>query len=308
MSTPSLENRLNLSSLSPCKTVRIGASGKEERVVCTEGGHEVRAELVGEVTAHDITALFNALACLSALSHLAGLHLAFLIKTMGRWASNAFTLYLREHAEIMAPYIQASPAVNDAFARLAMPPIGSSSQSAVDDFAMHLLGLLGYDEPNRVLHQRLNIPFVVCGENVHAKPDICLLDQNDDYILVIHTSQHHRLYTPEPQLIADAIAAFYENTRLRHTFGLQNIQPKVFAGIALESRTFPIFYKIPITGALLKSVITAQFPPQQTVVHRLIVPPVPDASIRGSPEAGMKPLANRRVILQCLEAFKQFIQ
>ncbi|OBZ73235.1 Apoptosis-inducing factor B [Grifola frondosa] len=41
-----LGDRLDLSSLSPRKTVRIGTSGKEERVVRTEGGREVRAELV----------------------------------------------------------------------------------------------------------------------------------------------------------------------------------------------------------------------------------------------------------------------
>ncbi|KAH7920748.1 hypothetical protein BV22DRAFT_966449, partial [Leucogyrophana mollusca] len=31
------------------------------------------------------------------------------VKTMGRWSSEAFTLYLRHHAQILAPYLQASP-------------------------------------------------------------------------------------------------------------------------------------------------------------------------------------------------------
>ncbi|KIJ60482.1 hypothetical protein HYDPIDRAFT_53896, partial [Hydnomerulius pinastri MD-312] len=31
------------------------------------------------------------------------------VKTMGRWSSEAFTLYLRQHAMIMAPYLQDSP-------------------------------------------------------------------------------------------------------------------------------------------------------------------------------------------------------
>ena len=45
------------------------------------------------------------------------------MKVKGRWSSDAFTLYLRKHAQILAPYIQAVPAVHDAFARLAMPAI-----------------------------------------------------------------------------------------------------------------------------------------------------------------------------------------
>ncbi|SJL14243.1 uncharacterized protein ARMOST_17699 [Armillaria ostoyae] len=31
------------------------------------------------------------------------------IKTIGRWKSNAFTLYLQKHAQILAPYMQANP-------------------------------------------------------------------------------------------------------------------------------------------------------------------------------------------------------
>ncbi|KAG2060458.1 hypothetical protein BDR06DRAFT_1053624 [Suillus hirtellus] len=44
------------------------------------------------------------------------------VKTMGRWSSDAFTIYLREHASILAPYIQASP-VLEPFTRYTMPPI-----------------------------------------------------------------------------------------------------------------------------------------------------------------------------------------
>jgi len=44
------------------------------------------------------------------------------VKTMGRWSSEAFTAYLREHTTIHAPYIQASP-VLEPFTRHTMPPI-----------------------------------------------------------------------------------------------------------------------------------------------------------------------------------------
>jgi len=44
------------------------------------------------------------------------------VQSMGRWKSDAFQLYLREHAQILAPYLQANPAINLEFVRIAMPP------------------------------------------------------------------------------------------------------------------------------------------------------------------------------------------
>lgn len=44
------------------------------------------------------------------------------VKTMGRWSGEAFTLYLRDHAKIIAPYIQSSPAL-EPFTRYTMPPV-----------------------------------------------------------------------------------------------------------------------------------------------------------------------------------------
>ena len=45
------------------------------------------------------------------------------MKVKGRWSSDAFTLYLRKHAKILAPYIQVVPVIHDTFARLTMPAI-----------------------------------------------------------------------------------------------------------------------------------------------------------------------------------------
>ena len=43
------------------------------------------------------------------------------VKSIGRWSSEAFLLYLRQHAVIIAPYIQGTP-IMDAFTRYTMPP------------------------------------------------------------------------------------------------------------------------------------------------------------------------------------------
>ncbi|KAF8951390.1 DNA breaking-rejoining enzyme [Flammula alnicola] len=44
------------------------------------------------------------------------------MKTKGRWASDAFIGYLTKHAQILAPYMQAVPELHDSFIRLTMPP------------------------------------------------------------------------------------------------------------------------------------------------------------------------------------------
>jgi hypothetical protein len=68
--------------------------------------------------------------------------------------------------------------------------------------------------------------------------------------------------------------------------------------------TAPTFYKIPVTDELLISLAASQYPLQVTTVQKL-VPPVPFPERLA--KDGMKTLANRRIILQCFEAFKQFV-
>jgi hypothetical protein len=45
------------------------------------------------------------------------------MKAKGRWASDAFHIYLTKHAQVLAPYMQATPAVHDAFTRYIIPPV-----------------------------------------------------------------------------------------------------------------------------------------------------------------------------------------
>ncbi|KAF7357135.1 Reverse transcriptase ribonuclease h [Mycena sanguinolenta] len=45
------------------------------------------------------------------------------VKTIGRWSSDSFMLYLRKHAQIMAPYMQAQPELHAEFIRISMPPV-----------------------------------------------------------------------------------------------------------------------------------------------------------------------------------------
>lgn len=44
------------------------------------------------------------------------------VKVIGRWSSDAFLLYLREHGDILAPYIQSCPVLEEAWHRT-VPPV-----------------------------------------------------------------------------------------------------------------------------------------------------------------------------------------
>jgi hypothetical protein len=45
------------------------------------------------------------------------------VKVKGRWASDAFIVYLRRHAQVLAPYMQDTPALHEEFLRYTLPPV-----------------------------------------------------------------------------------------------------------------------------------------------------------------------------------------
>ena len=68
--------------------------------------------------------------------------------------------------------------------------------------------------------------------------------------------------------------------------------------------TAPTFYKVYVTSALVEAIEGAQYPEHVTIVHRLIPPVQQPAELEFH---GMRPLDNRRVVLSCFEAFKQYL-
>ena len=102
----------------------------------------------------------------------------------------------------------------------------------------------------------------------------------------------------DPQVIAEAITAFQENSRERkHSATLINAM--VFPCITVG--TFPTFYLVEVTKMLSDCVETAQYPLDKTVAFQHI----PNTSRRRSD--GMKPTGDRKKILQCFEASKVFV-
>jgi hypothetical protein len=180
-----------------------------------------------------------------------------------------------------------------------------AEESAVDDFAVLLLRYLGYAANRRVLRTRKDLPLVICGESRHVKVDVCLLDENDDILLLVQEDKRHLEDSdPEAQLIAGAIAAFTATNRTRtQTLDVPPLQIKIVPGITMRG-TSPIFYKIPVTDTLLRAVGGGVFPGAETVVSAH-VPVLPRPNRRWT--EGMKPLDNRRIILSCYEAFKVLV-
>jgi hypothetical protein len=58
-----------------------------------------------------------------------------------------------------------------------MRDAAKGEESSVDDFAAFILGMFNYDEPDRVIHNRMELSFVMCGAVVDA--EYLLLVQED---------------------------------------------------------------------------------------------------------------------------------
>ena len=175
-------------------------------------------------------------------------------------------------------------------------------ESAVDDFAAELLRVMGYERDETIVRTRKNIRLHMCGEVVHAKTDVCLLDVSSEILLLVQEDKTHMNPSdPEAQLVAEAIAAFQENNAKRvNDLFLEPLEMQVIPGITMVG-TFPRFYKIKVTADLDHCVRFGLYPETQTVVYRH-TPRVP-----GRRSDGMRPLDNRKLVLRCYEAFKKFV-
>ena len=93
------------------------------------------------------------------------------------------------------------------------------------------------------------------------------------------------------------------NNLRRRIFGLAPLDSKYIPAIIMVGSA-PIFYRIPVTTALLDALTSATYPAEETIVLRY-VPPVPNHFTYS--KVGMRPLVNRRIVLQCFEAFKALL-
>src|SRR5882762_1322839 len=127
----------------------------------------------------------------------------------------------------------------------------------------------------------------------------------------------------EAKLIANAIAAYdfnnYEAPKLYHDLDEENKEyvdpyfmvrdPISLAGMTWKG-TCPSFYKISIGSDLVKAVQAGKYPRAPTRIYRYtpVLPEEPDGGMDKFGIKAMQPLANRRVVIGCLEAFKMFLR
>jgi hypothetical protein len=103
---------------------------------------------------------------------------------------------------------------------------------------------------------------------------------------------------PEPQVIAKAIATFQHNNRKRAQSNHPVLDKMTIPCVAMIG-TRPTFYKVPVTTQLNDSVITGQYPLEQTVVTRCSPP------TRRRASEGMEIPNYRRKALQYFNAFRE---
>jgi hypothetical protein len=100
------------------------------------------------------------------------------------------------------------------------------------------------------------------------------------------------LADPEPQVIAEAIAAFHMINDGRNALGIEPLNIKYIAAITMKG-VAPIFYRIPVTIALVQAISLLAYPVAQTIAFKYTPPVLLPNEYRVE---GMYPLANRRLI------------
>ncbi|KAF7441089.1 hypothetical protein PC9H_001438 [Pleurotus ostreatus] len=130
------------------------------------------------------------------------------------------------------------------------------------------------------------------------------VDDSYCYLVVQENKRVGSPDDPEAQLIAESIAAFHLNAiRRRYESNLPPLERQVIPGITMVG-TSPIFYRTTVTRSLLNNLSSLQYPSEETIVLRF-VPPV--ANPRLYSRVGMTTVENRRIVLQCFEAFKPLL-
>ena len=163
-------------------------------------------------------------------------------------------------------------------------------ETAVNNSAAELLKSLDYDDENCIAFIHHAIPFLICGQNLVAQTDLCIMDDNQILFLLQEDKRLTSMNDPEPQVIAKAIAAFALNNRKQE----RKLNPpcdSIMLPCLTMVGTMPIIYKVTVTATPSNAVQTGAYPEIETRVFRHI----PGLPLRNS--EGMRPLQNRLEIL-----------
>ena len=175
-------------------------------------------------------------------------------------------------------------------------------ENTVNNLVEELLRLLKFRGARRIILTCQRIPLTMCGTNTIAETDVCVQNNDNILLLVQEDKAYRNSDDPEPQLVAEAIAAFQYNNKTRH----RHLKKEV-----LSSYTFPCitmigsharFYKIPVTQELNESVIDGYKPILKTKIQ--CFDPLEKHPISA---LGMSQLENRKKILQCFKLMREIM-
>jgi len=161
------------------------------------------------------------------------------------------------------------------------------NEAAVDNFSRSLFESTAYDNPTPQevnIEVQYDLRFFVSGGIRSARPNLAIVNNGFIRIVQENKSLKRRNSDPEPQMIAQAIAAFRYNNLRRE----EPLPHETILGITMVGTT-PTFYQIRVTTELLDAVSYGQFPDEETRV-RVYTPAVGLAH-------GMLLLDNRSSIL-----------
>jgi hypothetical protein len=177
----------------------------------------------------------------------------------------------------------------------------ASQETAIDDFAREFLRLAGFEERGCNLRTRHIIRLSICGDiNKVAQTDVCLLDRRSTILLVLQEDKTvFNPSDPEPQVIAEAIAAYQHNNQRRAGLGLPMLETMTVPCITMTG-TRPTFYLVPVTQELSDAVITGQWPDVETKVVKCVTL----AGHNRTLSEGMETPEYRKVAFQRMIAFK----
>ena len=164
-----------------------------------------------------------------------------------------------------------------------------------------MLRALGYEKRGIILRSRYVVPLLTCGDSNRSEQiDTCLIQCPSTIILlaVQEDKEVLNVHEREAQIIAEAIATFQYNNRIRTRSGESELDSMTIPCISMIG-ALPIFYLAPVTRELSEAVATSQCPLSSTVVQKCVVT---SNNLRLS--EGMETPDFRQVSLQHYAAFR----
>jgi hypothetical protein len=165
---------------------------------------------------------------------------------------------------------------------------------------MDILFAVRYERYPYFVGSRHKMPLLICGNSKRtAQATVAIFLESLITLLVVQECKlTPNARDPEPQVIAEAIAVFQNNNRIRGEKGQPELESMTVPAFTMTG-TRPILYLVPVTQELSESVGTGSYPPTVTVVKKCVV------GIEGGPEnEGMESLDFRQLALRHFAAFR----